>query len=314
MIKFVILKARQFASTPPHVAYCRDILRPRILRAPPTTNTHDELCEIHVLTSAKDWLNLMWTLKSFYHFCPRRFALCVHGDASLPPEAVSAFRSHFPDARVIEQSEAREAVLDGLASHPRCRTLREKNTLSIKLFDFRHYLSSERMALFDSDLLFFAEPSAWLAYAEDPARRVNVFNRDLSTAYAVDMDVIQAHGVDVRPEVNSGFGLVHKESLSLDWIEEFLAIPGLADGHFWRIEQTLFALCSSRFGVELLPDDYRVFLEGPLGDRPYRHYVGAVRNKMYTEGMRKLAPTLLGGAMRQEPSRRPAGRSSARSA
>jgi hypothetical protein len=67
----------------------------------------------------------------------------------------------------------------------------------------------------------------------------------------------------------------------------------MLEGHFWRIEQTLYALCASRFGVELLPDDYRVFLDGTLEDRPFRHYVGAVRDRMYTEGVRRLAPQLL---------------------
>src|SRR5207249_8020841 len=62
--------------------------------------------------------------------------------------------------------------------------------------------------------------------------------------------------VDLHPMVNSGLGLVHRESMRFEWLEEFLALPGILQGHFWRIEQTLFALCSSRFGVELLPDEY----------------------------------------------------------
>ena len=56
---------------------------------------------------------------------------------------------------------------------------------------------------------------------------------------------------------------------------------------FGRIEQTLFALCSSRYGVELLPEAYDVHLdEGIRG--PVRHYVGAVRQQMYGEGIRRL--------------------------
>ena len=67
-------------------------------------------------------------------------------------------------------------------------------------------------------------------------------------------------------------------------------ILGVAGHHrnFWRIEQTLDALCSSRFGVELLPPEYDVFLDGALGDRPCRHYVGSMRHRMGSEGMRKL--------------------------
>lgn len=277
----------------PRTRYYRDVIRPRILNTAPVTSTDDDALEIHVLTSEKDWLNLMWTLKSFYHVSPRRLSLCIHGDPGLSPEAIAGLRAHFPEARMITQDVAREEVLDSLAAYPRCRQLRETNILSIKVFDFLHYLQAERMALFDSDLLFFAEPTAWLEYANDPDRHVNVFNPDIASAYAVDEDVICAAGSAIHPEVNSGFGVVHRDSMPLEWIEEFLSIPGLPEGHFWRIEQTLYALCASRFGVELLPEDYRVFLEGDLGDRPFRHYVGAVRDKMYTEGMRKLAPSLL---------------------
>ncbi len=86
---------------------------------------------------------------------------------------------------------------------------------------------------------------------------------------------------------NSGLGLIQRDSLRLDWIEEFLGVPGIL-GHFWRIEQTLFALCSSRFGVELLPPEYDVYLARGLGNRPSRHYVGAIRHLMYREGMPRL--------------------------
>lgn len=283
----------RIASFQPKVRYFRDVVRPRILKSVPVADTSDDSLEIHVLTSEKDWLNLLWTLKSFYHFSSRRLSLCIHGDTSLSDESVETFKRHFPNARVITQDGAREEVLDTLAAYPRCKQLRETNTLSIKVFDFLHYLEADRMALFDSDLLFFAEPTAWLDYANDPDRRVNVFNRDVATAYAVDEQVIRDAGFAIHPEVNSGFGIVYRESMPLEWIEEFLSIPGMLEGHFWRIEQTLYALCASRFGVELLPDDYRVFLEGNLEDQPFRHYVGAVREQMYTEGIRKLAPQLL---------------------
>ena len=122
---------------------------------------------------------------------------------------------------------------------------------------------------------------------------MNVFNADVGTAYGIPLAALTALGHEVVADVNSGFGLVLRESLPLDWLEEFLSVPGLIDGHFWRIEQTLFALCSTRLGVELLPEDYRVHLGRGSRGRPMRHYVGAVRHLMYAEGMRDLAPRLL---------------------
>jgi hypothetical protein len=40
--------------------------------------------------------------------------------------------------------------------------------------------------------------------------------------------------------VNTGLALVHRRSIRWDWTEEFLALRGILDGHFWRIEQALF--------------------------------------------------------------------------
>jgi hypothetical protein len=293
MLGRALLKIRQNRWHRPDVLFARDFLRPKILRTPPIAGATADEAEIHVLTSEKDWLNLIWSLKSFYAHVPRRYRLVIHGDPSLSPQAADALSAHFPDARLIGHGEAREEMLDTLAGYPRCRRLRQTNTLSIKCFDFVHFLSGDRMILFDSDLLFFRRPEAFLARLDASAPPMNAFNRDISTAYAVDMDTIRSFGHAIVPEVNSGFGIVYRGSMPLDLLEEFLGIPGLPDGHFWRIEQTLFALCASRFGVALLPDDYRVFLDGDVGERPYRHYVGAVRDKMYAEGMRKLSRTLL---------------------
>jgi hypothetical protein len=81
--------------------------------------------------------------------------------------------------------------------------------------------------------------------------------------------------------------LIHRDSLKLEWIEEFLGLPGIL-GHFWRIEQTVFALCSARHGVELLPPEYRVSLSAGTEGCVAKHYIGAVRHLMYGEGMRRL--------------------------
>src|SRR5262245_54878004 len=63
-------------------AWYRDVVRPRILSTPPIEDTTDKCCEIHVLTSAEDWLNLVWAIKSFYCASGRRYALCIHDDGS----------------------------------------------------------------------------------------------------------------------------------------------------------------------------------------------------------------------------------------
>lgn len=270
------------------VAYYRDVVRPRILATPAVTGLTDSRCEIHVLTSKSDWLNLVWSLKSFYWASGRRYRLTIHDDGSLDAQAKAALAGQFPEARLMDRAAADREVLPSLAAYPRCQAFRQSNHLAPKLFDFRHYLRSDRMLLFDSDLLFFEEPVELLRRIESPEYRLNSVNADVATAYTVSpADVRERFGFDLVERFNSGLGLIHRASLNLDWMEAFLELPGALD-HFWRIEQTMFALCSCRHGVELLPAEYRVSLQKGTEGCVEKHYVGAVRHLMYSEGMAKL--------------------------
>jgi hypothetical protein len=261
---------------------------PRILETPPVTGTTDPRCEIHALTCAADWLCLVWTLKSFYRFSGRRYRLCIHGDPSLTADQVLTLRAHFPDARVIEHRLGLEEARLRLVEFPRCLAFREKNHLSPKVIDFLHFLEGDRMMLVDSDVLFFSAPEALLRRIDDPAYGRNTFNGDVSSAYTVEARQVRERcGVELADRVNSGLALVHRASLRLDWLEEFLALDGI-DSHFWRMEQTLLALCSSRFGVELLPPEYDVSLQRSELPGPSRHYVGAIRDLFFSEGVRRL--------------------------
>lgn len=284
------LKLRQKYGHGLRAAWYRDHVRPKILNTPPVTGTTDKTCEIHVLTCQGDWLSLVWTLKSFYLGSGRRYALCIHEDGSLDQEAKDTLARHFPDARLITRKEADAWAQTLAGQYPRIAAFRSKHALSLKITDFMPFLEGERLLVFDSDLLFFTEPTELLRRVEDPAYAKNSFNEDVDSAYAISPELARAHlGIDLIPRFNSGLGLAQRDSIRLDWLEEFLGVPGMLEGHFWRIEQTLFALCSCRHGVELLPAGYRVSLQPGMDGKPMRHYVGSIRHLMYAEGMRWLA-------------------------
>jgi glycosyltransferase involved in cell wall biosynthesis len=266
------LKLRQMSKDGPRTVYRRDVLRRRILSAPPIRGLTDDRCEVHVMTSSRDWLDLLWALRSFYRFSGRRYALCIHDDGTLTDAIVPHLQHAFPDARLIRRAQADAEVLPGLAAYPRCQQFRRENHLSPKVFDFAHYLRGERMLLMDSDVLFFRRPDELIRRIEDPSYLKNSVNADVASAYTVTPAAVRERfGFELIERFNSGLGLIHRDSLRLDWIEEFLALPGII-GHFWRIEQTIYALCSSRHGVELLPPEY----------------VGAVRHLLYRQGIPRL--------------------------
>src|SRR5262245_17905879 len=117
------------------VAWYRDVIRPRILRTPPVENTSDKQCEIHVLTSERDWLDLIWALKSFYFFCGRHYALCIHEDGSLKRFGLESLRRHFPAARIILRVDADAKIAKVLRAFPRSLEFRNSNLLAPKVFD-----------------------------------------------------------------------------------------------------------------------------------------------------------------------------------
>ena len=248
------------------VAWFRDLVRPGVLRAPAVADTDDDRCEIHVLTSATDWLNLLWTLHSFYHFSGCRFALCIHDDGSLSETACGHLQTAFPHARLIRRAEADRHVAPLLAGHPRCQSFRMAYKLALKVFDFSAFLETERMLLLDSDILFFAPPAALIALIADPAVRHNSLNKDWDYGYTVERDSLQpVLDFAFPPFINSGLGLIHRGSIRFDWVEEFLALPGIMN-HPHQIEQTLIALCSARFGFAMLPPEYDVPPLAPATD------------------------------------------------
>ena len=60
-IDSVVLRLFRKYNNGPRVLWYRDHVRPRILRTAPVEGTLDATAELHVLTCARDWLNLIWS-------------------------------------------------------------------------------------------------------------------------------------------------------------------------------------------------------------------------------------------------------------
>ncbi|MEM1207972.1 MAG: hypothetical protein AAF586_00605 [Planctomycetota bacterium] len=282
----VIAKLRQG----PRYVYFHDAARSRILRTAPVPHTTDPGCEVHVLTSRHDWLDLMWCLKSFYAVTRRRYKLCIHDDGTFDETIAAAFAHHFPDARLIRKAEADRDVPPALTHLPQCTIYRQTVPLATRVFDFAHYLRADRMLVLDSDVLFFKPPTVLLDRIDDPGYARCSFNRDVASFYTMDAAAARDRlGIDLLDRFNAGFGLLQRDAIDFDLVERCLLAHN-ADGRYPReIDQTLLALLASSFGCDLLPEPYDVRTDAGLGERPSRHYAGAARRLMYTEGL----PTLI---------------------
>ena len=138
------------------------------------------------MTSAGDWLNLVWALKSFTRH-PGRATSFIHDDGTLPADALGAIMpTHFQP--VWHHPARRGGCADGARiwrTYPQTAAIPPHQCAGAQgVLDFAAYLESDRMLLLDSDILFFSEPTEFLRRLEDPSYAVNTFNSDCDDAYA----------------------------------------------------------------------------------------------------------------------------------
>ena len=269
-------------------AWRRRAIQRRILDTPPIRSASSGPVEVRALTWRRDCLNLIWALKSFYHFSEVDYPLYIH-DGGLAPGQAGLLSRHFPEAAIIRGGESEEWVCAELDRRglSRCVAYRRKNPTTRKLFDFFLMSSADYVISIDSDIVFFRKPELLCA----PSWRIpkNLYNKDESGWYSMSPDELEANfGIRPPERINSGLSVIRRESIDFEAMEQWMAHPKLfAD--LWVTEQTLHALCSTVYGVEMLPETYRVSIRPGLpAGTVCKHYPGFFRPLLYEEGMTHL--------------------------
>jgi hypothetical protein len=249
---------------------------------------------VHILTGQNDWQLAAWMLASWFTATERAWPVVVHDDGTLPDEGRATFQSLFPATRIITRAAADEALATVLRPFPFCADYRKQHPLALKVFDIPHFAGHNRFLIFDSDVLFFNHPREildWVASDTDECW----FNEDVKEGSLITAGEAKSElGLKIWPRVNSGLCLLTKGAIDLDLCDRALAQTSIPSGHVWRIEQTLFMLCAAHHGKGgLLPRKYEVSLgKNAAPDAISRHYVGAVRDRFFAEGLGRLKPIL----------------------
>jgi hypothetical protein len=205
-------------------------------------------------------------------------------------------QSLFRNTRFVRRTESDAEMARVLRAFPMCMQYRSSHPLGLKIFDMAHYAESERFLVLDSDVLFFRPPREIMDWSRGPEPRECWFNEDIQESALISAaDAEDDLGVKLWPRVNSGLCLLHRPAIDFDFCDHTLAVTSILRGKQWRVEQTLFALCASRHGRGgLLPRTYEVSLgRYSSANAIARHYVGAVRQRFFGEGLKRLAPLLL---------------------
>jgi len=268
-------------------AWQRRSLQRLILQTPAVRTSHSGPVEVRALTWRRDWLNVLWSLKSFYHFSGADYPLFLH-DGGLGDAHITCLRDHFPDATIVSKAQADELVEPTLRARnlARCVECRHKSVMARKFFDFYMPSTADRVIAIDSDVLFFSKPTELLH--ADPMHR-NRYNLDPESFYALKKEKLkELTGLDVPARINAGLSVVWRSSIDLPRVEEWLGYPGMLDSA-WLVEQTLHALVGAVAGVTMLPESYLVSTRPGLpAGIVAKHYPGFYRPLLYQEGMREL--------------------------
>lgn len=261
-----------------------------ILRTPPAPIDPRSPIEIHALTCERDYADLLWCLKTFFHYADRCCRVVLHDDGSLSRVALEHLERHLPGATIITKADIDGRMHDVLRSYEGCRSFRNRLPLARRLFDFPTVATSDRFLVLDSDVLFFRRPEQMLRCIDQGC---SFFMSDYQDGYVFPRaDIAMRYGVDVFPAFNTGIAYLPRQMFDFDFIERYCRDVATADllGHPWA-EQTLFAMLLSRcsHGAERLPDVYRISRQPIDSDTISHHFVNdGSRGLFYTHGVRRL--------------------------
>lgn len=275
-----------------YTAYQRRRLWPKILDTPPVcTDPIVDGCEtsVHLMCHQGDYLAAIWALKSFYYQAKTNYPLVIHVQGKSTEALTDRFRSHFPNAWLLEQSEADQIVEPFLSQGSSTKLLQLRRALPImlKLTDIVATAKSRYVLILDSDILFFNSPTE-LTLLDKSRPYQALFQRDYLDAYVLTPERARAElGIDLQPQINTGIVIISPELVDLARCEAYANHPDFAklSGH---LEQTLYALEASRSHlVSYLPDSYAVSKGGKMACSTLkaRHYAGPSRPLLTREGI-----------------------------
>lgn len=262
--------------------------RLRPIPPPPGGNVN-----VHVLSGARYWYQTLFCLVSLQRRAVQRVTPIIYDDGSFTDETVGFITKIIPWAS-FEGRAVIEARLDDSLPFSRFPTLRARRLdypHLRKLTDV-HAGGSGWKVVLDSDMIFFREPDALLAWLCAPDRPCHMV--DVATAYGYSPKLMQRlAGTEVPERVNVGICGLQNDAIDWDWLEFCCRSMLELEGPSYLQEQALTALLVSRGPACVLPEtDYVVRPSVEEGRRPtgvLHHYVAESKRSYFQFGWRLIA-------------------------
>ena len=255
---------------------------------------HDDSFDLHTLTCQKDFVNTIWSLKTFYNFSEKRPRLFIYDDGSLSIDSKKILYDHFISCEIICRDKFNCDMEIFLKSYKSClKYIKFKSFYcALKLFGPMYYTRSDQILYFDSDVLFFNKPNEMLEHIENGTP---FFMSDYQNAYSNSLELLEKMiHVKLMDKMNAGLFHVAKRDFAdnMELVDSyFRKVPDIGSND-WRVnrhEQTLVAILLSKANGVRLGHDYQISKQ-PITDKTVCHHFvhDGSRPDFYRIGLRRL--------------------------
>jgi len=240
---------------------------------------------IHVLACQRDFIMLLWALKSFFSFFNYPFQLYIHNDGTLIQKQINIIKKHFPKVIFIESRE----ILNNknLTNYPIIKNFimaHPKYYLMKKIVDPYFVSSKDYILVIDSDILWFKEPIELLVNLNTGCQKSLMMWSPLpGPVYFKNGDVLDEN----LSHYNSGVVLYQRDNFDLSALANYLEkIDTNNPTNFQFIEEAGFTQCLKN--LQTLPSD-KYIIKGKVDEKTVaRHYTSPRRPGFYLEGLSAL--------------------------
>ena len=295
-LKYLLLEDLPYRGISKRVPDMRKALWDKVPRLPalPVMNNND--VELHMLCGTRDTAMGIFASWSLLRFLDRRGMLYVHSDGSLTEDDIERWSAVTPGLVVVTKEDADRRVakaLKGTTIH--LYRWRCGDGMSAQVVDAHFFGDAPKIVSFDSDVLAFHSPDAFISSVLSSAMEF-MWCQDILDAYSAPRQVFHdVFGIEMPNRFNGGFMVTPRFSMDtfqeVDEIMETMKLDGRIDiDHYWSA-QTYYAILAARRGLKnKMPTTYDTHKGKTRQNAVVRHYVGnpQIRFRYLTEGIPRL--------------------------
>jgi len=254
----------------------------KILNTKPIVTKKESNILVSSITSHKDYVFLILSVKSFYLHSGIKFSLTIFDDGSLTKKDINTLKKHLINCEVITKQKYVSKIEK---KYGKSHIFYQKRNIPYVIKKIGPFLFStqDKIIFLDSDVLFFKQTKEiqdWINGKYDA-----FYIQDHQDAYFLSqIESKTIFNTKLLPKLNSGFLGINRKDIKMDIFKKLLeTYDTLSVYRPWQF-QTFFALTLSSKRCLALPKSYLISEVDDINPNTICcHYVRTIRHKIYQD-------------------------------